>query len=307
MANQEQDPNDADIPEERAIEQQIIPFMGDDLAAALAAGGSIYISLPGMCTAMELNTRGQLQRVQRTRTLAKGLRRIPIQTKGGFQRINCLRVDLIALWLAGVQTGSVKEEFRAKIEAYQEELAPIATEVFLRMAGISTSQLVPTADPQLREITEQIDILSNVTMLLREYLQTMLADTGQISGMSLKLDQAVHLLESLVDRQDDAEKKIAKIDERTQRLTSTHAGQVKDLVDRIASAIVRHSPVINTKTAHSMLWTRLKNHFRVAKYEEIPDERFADAMKFLYEEQRKFTKVSQESLLDEPGKTEDEQ
>ncbi len=56
-----------------------------------------------------------------------------------------------------------------------------------------------------------------------------------------------------------------------------------------------------------MLWTRLKNHFRVAKYEEIPDERFADAMKFLYEEQRKFTKVSQESLLDEPGKTEDEQ
>jgi hypothetical protein len=84
--------NGADISEEQVIEQQIIPFMGDDLAAALAPGGNIYITLPGMCTALGLNTRGQLQRIQRTRTLSKGLRRIPIQTKGGFQHLNCLRI-----------------------------------------------------------------------------------------------------------------------------------------------------------------------------------------------------------------------
>src|SRR6266852_5738894 len=125
MQDHDQDPdeditdtNGTDIPEERSIEQQTIPFMGDDLAAALAVGGSIYMSLPGMCSALGLNVRGQFQRIQRTRTLAKGLRRIAIQTKGGFQRINCLRIDMLALWLAGVQTRSMKSEFRAKIEAY---------------------------------------------------------------------------------------------------------------------------------------------------------------------------------------------
>src|SRR5260370_40716895 len=71
MEDEEQTTNETngtDISEEQVIEQQIIPFMGDDLAAALAPGGNIYITLPGMCTALGLNTRGQLQRIQRTRT-----------------------------------------------------------------------------------------------------------------------------------------------------------------------------------------------------------------------------------------------
>ena len=58
--------------------------------------------------ALGLNVRGQTQRVQRTRSLSQALRRIPLQTRGGLQRINCLRVDTIALWLAGVQTSHTK-------------------------------------------------------------------------------------------------------------------------------------------------------------------------------------------------------
>ena len=50
--------------EEYALEQKVIPFMGDELAAALTQSGGIYISLPGMCGALGLNTRGQLQRIQ---------------------------------------------------------------------------------------------------------------------------------------------------------------------------------------------------------------------------------------------------
>ena len=38
--------NDADILEEQAVEQQDIPFFGDELLAAMTAGGIIYITLP---------------------------------------------------------------------------------------------------------------------------------------------------------------------------------------------------------------------------------------------------------------------
>ena len=38
--------NDADILEEQAVEQQVIPFLGDELLAAMTAGGIIYITLP---------------------------------------------------------------------------------------------------------------------------------------------------------------------------------------------------------------------------------------------------------------------
>jgi hypothetical protein len=40
------------IPRERAIDQKPVPFWGDELAAALASGGTVYIALPGMCRAL---------------------------------------------------------------------------------------------------------------------------------------------------------------------------------------------------------------------------------------------------------------
>src|SRR5262249_33201011 len=83
------------VPEEQAVGQQVVPFMGDELAAAMTAGGSIYITLPGMCAALGLNVKGQMQRIKRTRALAAGLRLIPLKTSGGTQRMNCLRVDRI--------------------------------------------------------------------------------------------------------------------------------------------------------------------------------------------------------------------
>src|SRR5712692_11016691 len=108
MDDHEQDPNieandtDIDIPEEQVLEQHIVPFLGDDLAAALTPGGLIYISLPGMCKALGLLTRGQVRRIKETKSLAKGLRHISLATRGGFQHANCLRVDKVALWLGGI-------------------------------------------------------------------------------------------------------------------------------------------------------------------------------------------------------------
>ena len=278
--------NGADIPEEQAIEQQIVPFMGDDLAAALAPGGNIYITLPGMCNALGLNTRGQLQRIQRTRTLSKGLRRIPIKTKGGFQQLNCLRIDLVALWLAGAQPGSIKSEFRAKIEAYQDELAPVATQVFMRVMGLRTRDITPSTDPQILALADRVDTLTEITTLVREYMETLLEAQGHTS---MQLEQAIHLLEALTNRQEVTETQVAKIDERTQRLTSAHGKDVQEFVDLIAATIEKHSPTITTQLAHSMVYGRLKKRFRARSYIEIPDERFDEVMAYLRGELRTFS------------------
>ncbi len=275
-----------DIPEEQATEQQLVPFMGDDLAAAMATGGSIYISLPGMCAALGLSTQAQLRRIERTRTLAKGLRRISLQTKGGFQRVNCLRLDLIALWLAGAQTASMKSEFRAKIDTYQEELAPVATQVFMRVVGLRTAQLVPTEDPRIVALAEQIDTLTDIATFLREHMQGMLEAQGHVS---MRLEQAVQLLEALAGRQETTENQVARIDERTKRLTAAHAREVQLLVERIVRVIERQSATATLSSAHAMIYGRLKTRFRAGSYKEIPDERFEEVMAYLHEELRKAT------------------
>src|SRR5690242_17165913 len=74
-----------DIPQEQAVEPRPVPFLDDELAAALTAGGSIYVTLPGICTALGLNRQAQLRRILRTPSLNRSLRIIPLQTRGGVQ------------------------------------------------------------------------------------------------------------------------------------------------------------------------------------------------------------------------------
>jgi len=250
------------IPHEQAIEQKPIPFLGDELAAALTAGGSIYITLPGICRALALNTQAQLRRILRTPTLAKGLRVIPLDTRGGTQPINCLRLDKVALWLAGLEPTRVKPDYRAKIEAYQEELAPVAMQVFLRVMGAQASALVPTSpDPQVAVLAEQIDTLTDVVTFLREHMEALLASSGQVS---VRLDQAISLLESLAARQEATETQLAHVDARTQRLTPAHTRAAQEMVDRM----VRETKRLSTPLTYLIIYGRLKHRFRVGSYKE---------------------------------------
>lgn len=249
--------SDTDILEEQVIEQQIVPFLGDDLTAALTPGGFIYISLPGICKAFGLLTRGQVRRIRETKSLARGLRRIPLATPGGIQRLNCLRADKVALWLAGVQTNMMKsDEFRIKIETYQEELAPAATQVFMRVLGLRTRDIIPSSDPQIIALADQVDTLTEITTLVREHMETLLEAQGRTS---MQLEQAVHLLETLTNRQDVTENQVAKIDERTKRLTTTHGKDVQEIVDFIATALEKQSPNITPQLAHSIIYDASKN------------------------------------------------
>ena len=276
---------DTDIPEEQVLEQQMIPFLGDELTAVLTPGGLIYISLPGMCKALGLLTRGQVRRIKETKSLAKGLRRISLATRGGFQHANCLRVDKVALWLGGIQTNSMKhEEYRLKIEYYQDELAPAATQVFMRVFGVRTAQVIPTTDPLILAMAEQIDTLLSVATFLREHMQALLEASGQIS---MQLEQAIHFLEAMAERHIETEDRVERIDERTKRLTPAHARDVQELVERIARALMRQTPTLTISVALASVYGRLKTRFRAGSYKEIADERFDAIMAYLREELRK--------------------
>lgn len=271
-----------DIPEEQASQQALIPLLDDELTAAMTTAGNIFVSVPGICKALGLNARPQLLRLQRTPTLLKGLRRIPLETRGGLQRTYCLRVDRVALWLAGMETTRIKDEtLRAKIEYYQDELVPVATEVFMRVVGLAPAHLMPTHDPGILALAEQIDTLTDVAHFLREHMQGVLEAQGQVS---LQLEKAVQLLEALTSRQESTETRLAKIDERTRRLTPTHVRQVQVQVEQLAQAMVQRQSHLSLAQAHALIYGRLKTNFQVGSYKETPDERFEEIMRFLRDE-----------------------
>jgi DNA-binding protein len=178
------------------------------------------------------------------------------------------------------------DEFRKKVETYQEELAPVATQVFMRVMGLRTRDITPSTDPRIIALADQVDTLTAITTLVREHMETLLEAQGRTS---MQLEQAIHLLEALTNRQGVTETQVAKIDERTQRLTSAHGKDVQEMVDRIAATIEKQSPTITTQLAHSMVYGRLKKRFRARSYIEIPDERFDEVMAYLRVELRTFS------------------
>ena len=148
----------------------------------------------------------------------------------------------------------------------------------MRVMGLQTREVIPTTDPQILALANRVDALTEITALVREYLETLLVAQGQTS---MQLDQAIRLLEALTNRQDVTETQVAKIDERTQRLTSAHGQDVQEIVNLIATAIVKQSPNITPQLAHAMVYGRLKKRYRARSYIEIPDERFDEVMAYL--------------------------
>jgi predicted metal-dependent hydrolase len=110
------------------------------------------------------------------------------------------------------------------------------------------------------------------------------------------------LLEGLVGREATTETRVARIDERTAHLTPQHAHDVREMVDRIVQEVDRRSPgrPLTYAQVYAQVYGRLKRHFRVAKYDQVSNERFEEVKTWLQEEWRRVrggTLPDQESLF----------
>ena len=151
----------------------------------------------------------------------------------------------------------------------------------MRVVGLAPSHMIPTHDPGVLALAEQIDTLNDVAHFLREHMQGVLEAQGQVS---LQLEKAVQLLEALTSRQESTETRLAKIDERTRRLTPTHVRQVQVQVEQLAQAMTQRQSRLSLAQAHALIYGRLKASFQVGSYKETPDERFEEIMRYLRDE-----------------------
>src|ERR1019366_9742461 len=76
---------------EEVTVQHLVPCLGQEILLILTSTGNGYVSLNNSCAVLGLNSRGQLQRIQRTLQICRGLRQFVVQTRGGSQRVNCLQ------------------------------------------------------------------------------------------------------------------------------------------------------------------------------------------------------------------------
>ncbi len=82
-----------------ALIQREFPYLEGQVILVLDQGGTCWVSIPSACKALGLNARGQQQRIGRTQELAQACRQLLLLTRGGPQRITCLQVKYVSVWL----------------------------------------------------------------------------------------------------------------------------------------------------------------------------------------------------------------
>jgi P22_AR N-terminal domain len=112
-------------PKQPARRQSTISFYGQDIVAYQELDpNETYVPIMTLCARLGLDRAAQERRVRGHAVLASGARTMPIEFDDGHTApALCLRVDLLPLWLIGVEASKVDQAAQARLELFQRESA----------------------------------------------------------------------------------------------------------------------------------------------------------------------------------------
>ncbi len=243
-------------------EQKTVYFLEDELLAVRGEDNQIYVSINHLADALGLDRRGQIQRIGRQKVLTNGYREGKVQTPGGPQNARLLRVDLVPLFLAGVNSKRVKEEIRGKIETYQTDAARVLWDAF-RVRGLSTDfpldELLKSDSPaaQAYKMIQAMAAMAH-QQLIHE------AQIGQNSAKIEDNSQRIELIEATLGN--------------SERLINiAQASRISQAVKAIGLELGKRSG----RNEFGGVYGELYRRFEIAGYRELPAARYDEAFNFL--------------------------
>lgn len=90
------------------------------IVAVFEHNGQPYVSMKQICEDLGLDWPSQIQRIKRRPVLSKRGALIALPTAGGVQKVFCLPLSLLNVWLIGIETSRVRPEVSARLIQYQE-------------------------------------------------------------------------------------------------------------------------------------------------------------------------------------------
>jgi hypothetical protein len=257
------------------VEQKSVEMYGDEVTAVRCDDGQVYVSISHMCTALGVDPQAQRRRMNRHRVLKEGVLSVNnLMTGGGLQSGYVLRVDLVPLWLAGVQVTAVREEVQPKLYNLQLNAARILWDAF--QAGELT-------------VEDEFDVLLEQ--------DTPAVDAYKTAVALVKLAKNQVMLEAKLTHHD------ARLDDLDKRLTNLEANmhqEERTLTEEQATQIsqaIRAIGLYLTKTTgenqYGKVWGEFYRKFGVSKYRNLSAAKFAQAMAFLSEW---YTQLTDEEL-----------
>lgn len=258
--------NEAEVKAVVPVAQKQVEFYGDELIAIRADDGHVYVSIRHLCDALGLDRTAQVRRIKRHRILEKGIRggaiMAPPGSGGGTQQANLLRVDLVPLWLTGLDTGRVKDEVRPKMEKYQEEVAKVLWEAFQEgrlTTDTSFEELLQEDTPA----TQAYKMIAAMMQLARQ--QVMLE--ARLNSQSIQIENHEQRLEYIE----------TQLGDQSRAISESQAMQISQAVKAIGMVWSKQEK----RNLYGAVYGRLYEEFEIAAYRQLPARRFKEAMAWL--------------------------
>ena len=269
-----------------SLPQRIIPFYGDDLIAVQQPEGDILVIFGRLCDNLGLDRSGQVQRVQRHEVLKDGLLTVPVQTEGGTQAMQCLRLDLLPLWLAGIQAKRVKDALREQLIRYQREAAQVLWREFraqILVAGPgqeAPAELSP-AMVQLHQIAEMGRAIVAMAEQQMEIQRQQQALSGRIDKAGLVVKEIKGEVRLVTREVRDIHVRLGVLEDRihpSAYISEEQAAEISQQVKALAETLTGKD---KAKNHYQGIFSELYRRYGVASYKLIRQEQYAVVLAFV--------------------------
>lgn len=232
-------------------------FYADDILAWLRLDPNrIYVPVAALCARLGLSAAKEERRVRGHALLAGGAKRLLAERDDGTEeKLLCLRVDLLPLWLATLDAGQVVEPAaRARLELFQREGASLLWQGFRPQGFDSGDALIP--DRRQQGPAEQ-------------------AYVGAMAMASMARHQL--LVERQLDGPGDDEQGADPWARRAGAVDDPSAARLAQTARRVARTLAERT----RRNEYFGVYSGLYRNFSISSYRRMPAGRLYEAIEWL--------------------------
>lgn len=267
------------------LQPRSVPFYGDELVAVQQPNGAIFIVFTRVCDALGLKRWSQARRVQAHAVLGTGLILLTIQTEGGPQEAQCLRLDLLPLWLASVQVSRVKTELQQQLVRYQTEAADVLWRTFKPQILVEAQAAI---EPASNHAIAQLQQIAEMAYAIGRMAEQQIELQRQQQALAGRMDTAARIIKSVQgqvtevhDDLDNVHVRLGVLEEQLQPagyITEAQAGEVSNRVKALAELLTGKD---KAKNHYQGIFGELYRRFGVSSYKVIRQEHYGTVLQFL--------------------------
>lgn len=263
--------------------QRIVPFEDGELVAARQSDGTSLVAFNRLCENLGLNRRGQVQRVQRHTIMNRGLIALTVDTEGGPQTIQCLRLDLLPLWLSGIQASRVKPELQEKLIRYQEEAATVLWDAFKDQIVVEEETthdrhaLQPGDDAAIQQLQQIAEMGRAITHLAEQQIEIQ----RQQQALTHRVDRAAQVVKALQGDLTSIQVRLTLLEGQVHpsaAITDTQATEISNQVKALAELLTSKE---KGKNHYQGIFGELYRRFGVSSYKLIRQQDYEAVLTFL--------------------------